>query len=119
MIPRDHSSPRLRIDDAQPAGDGSVRVRLAGELDRDETGRLEARVAEVVRQHAPAPIHLDATRVTFVDSAGLSSLLACRDITERAGSQLSIPLASPAVFQVLEITELLTVFGLARRDGGS
>ncbi|MEU4690118.1 STAS domain-containing protein [Actinoplanes sp. NPDC023714] len=110
MPQSDHSLPRLAIDDAEPAEDGSVPVILAGEFDRDETGRFETHIAGLVRQHAPAPIRIDATAVSFLDSAGINALLVCRDLAERAGSALSIPVASPVVFQVLQITELLSLF---------
>ncbi|BBH70782.1 hypothetical protein ACTI_74670 [Actinoplanes sp. OR16] len=108
----DLSSSRLHIGGAGPAADGSIHVTLAGELDREECELLEAHIADLVKQHAPAPILLDATRLTFLDSAGIRALVSCLDLSEQAGSPLSMPEVSPIVFQVLRVTELLSVFGV-------
>ena len=68
-----------------------------------------AAITDVLSQYAPAPVRIDAGRLTFLDSSGIRGLLACRRIAEQAGSPLSIPRASPNVFQVLQIAGLLTV----------
>ena len=109
------SAPRLHIDGIRPAEDGSVRVCLAGELDDEETERLQAAITDVLSQYAPAPVRIDAGRLTFLDSSGIRGLLACRRIAEQAGSPLSIPRASPNVFQVLQIAGLLTVFDVVEQ----
>ncbi|MEV4281277.1 STAS domain-containing protein [Actinoplanes xinjiangensis] len=110
------SAPRLHIGDIRSAADGSIEVELAGELDTRETERLRAGITGVVREHGPAPIRIDASRLTFLDSAGIRGLLACRRIIGEAGSRLSISVAHPNVFQVLQITGLLSVFDVVEQS---
>ncbi|MFC7531515.1 STAS domain-containing protein [Actinoplanes sp. GCM10030250] len=110
----DCSTPHLHID-AEPEPDGSIRVALTGELDGEEVDFLRSTMADVVRHNAPAPIHVDAGRLTFVDSAGIRALLTCRRTIDQAGSRMSIPRVSPNVFQVLEITGLLDVLGVVEQ----
>jgi stage II sporulation protein AA (anti-sigma F factor antagonist) len=109
------SAPRLHIDDVRFAADGSILISLAGELDGEETERLRAGVTDLVRQHAPAPIRIDATRLTFLDSSGIRALITCHRVAEQSGSRLSIPWAHPHVFQVLQITGLLSVFDVVEQ----
>lgn len=112
----DHlSEPRLHLDGITPAADGAIQVSLAGELDSEEADRLRAGVADLLQRHAPAPIRLDASRLTFLDSAGIRALLTCRRMTEQAGSRMSIPRVHRNVFQVLQVTGLLTAFGVVEQ----
>jgi anti-anti-sigma factor len=115
--PHSPAEPRLHIDVIGYAPDGPTQVRLTGELDGEETERLRAGFADLVQRHAPAPIHIDATGLTFLDSAGIRALLTCRRMAERAGSRMSMPRVHPSVLQVLQITGLLTVFDIDGQTG--
>jgi stage II sporulation protein AA (anti-sigma F factor antagonist) len=97
---------------ADAARSGRVRVRLIGELDFDETERVQSAVAAAIERWAPAHVALDATGLTFLDSAGIRALLECRELAERAGAGLSVEGVSPIVHQVLSITELLEHLGV-------
>ncbi|AEV83145.2 Anti-sigma F factor antagonist [Actinoplanes sp. SE50/110] len=112
------SAPRLHIDGITPAADGSVHLCLIGELDQEETDRLHAGITDLAHRYASAPIHIDATRLTFLDSAGIRALLICRKRLEQAGSRMSMPRVHPHVFQVLQITGLLDVFGVTEQTAG-
>jgi stage II sporulation protein AA (anti-sigma F factor antagonist) len=91
-----------------------VRVSLIGELDFDETDRLLAAVAGAIDRFVPAHVVLDATELTFLDSAGIRALLQCRDAAEQVGAGLSVEGVSPMVYQVLRITELVEFLGVTR-----
>lgn len=122
MMARNPSETLLHIDVTGCAADGAIQMRLAGELDSQEAERLHAGFADLVQRYAPTPIHVDATDLTFLDSAGTRALLICHRMAERAGSHMSIPQVHPSVFQVLRITGLLTVFdvsGQASSPAGS
>ncbi|WP_433299222.1 STAS domain-containing protein [Actinoplanes sp. CA-030573] len=111
-VPFGQSASQLRIDGVEQAADGSIRVSLVSELDRDESEYLLSGVADVVQRYAPATISIDATRLTFLDSAGIRALLTCRKLAERAGCRLSMPRVHLHVFQVLEISGLLGNLGV-------
>jgi stage II sporulation protein AA (anti-sigma F factor antagonist) len=102
-----HSTNRLALVVAEPGADGRVRVGLTGELDYDETDRLRDAVAAAIDRWAPPHVTLDATGMTFLDSAGIRALLECRDLAEKVGAGLSVEGVSPIVHQVLRVTELL------------
>jgi stage II sporulation protein AA (anti-sigma F factor antagonist) len=109
------SAPRLHIGGTKPGPHGSIRVVLAGELDQEEADRLHAGIEEVVQRHAPASIDIDATQLTFLDSAGIRALLTCHRSAGQNGSRMSISQVHPHVFQVLEITGLLELFAVVEK----
>jgi anti-anti-sigma factor len=102
-----HSAKRLNLVVGGSGSGGRVRVSLIGELDYDETDRLRDTVAGAIDRWAPAHVSLDATGLTFLDSAGIRALLECRDLAGKAGAGLSVENVSPIVHQVLRVTELL------------
>ncbi|MEV4343632.1 STAS domain-containing protein [Actinoplanes sp. NPDC049596] len=107
---------RLHIEDPKPAPDGSIHVGLSGELDGEESEFLRATMAEVVTRFAPAPVLIDASRLDFLDSAGIRSLLSCRRMIEEAGSRMSMPWVSADVRQVLEITGLFQILRVEQAE---
>ncbi|GIE29272.1 hypothetical protein Ait01nite_023170 [Actinoplanes italicus] len=118
MIP-DHlftSASRLRID-VDETGD-AIRLTLVGELDSDEAPKLSDAVTQAVRSHPGRPIGLDAGDLEFLDSGGLRALIESRQEAEAAGSRLTVVAVSTVVFQVLEITGLLSIFEVPRPGAG-
>ncbi|BEL04688.1 hypothetical protein Q0Z83_028790 [Actinoplanes sichuanensis] len=102
-----HSTIRLTVSVGPLEDDGRLRVSLIGELDHDEADRLRVAVSDAVDRFAPRHVTLDATELTFLDSAGIRALLECRDLVEKAGAGMSVSQVSPIVHQVLKVTELL------------
>lgn len=83
--------------------DGMVTIELEGELDLH--GSLD--VAAAVRDalvHRPATIDVDAARLSFIDSAGLKTLLIALGEADAAGIRLRIVKQSPAVERILTMT---------------
>jgi stage II sporulation protein AA (anti-sigma F factor antagonist) len=107
-----HSTTRLSVVVGAVRPGGRVLVGLTGELDCDETERLRDAVAGALARWAPAHVALDATGLTFLDSAGIRALLECRDLAEKAGAGLSVEGVSTIVYQVLRVTELLEHLGV-------
>lgn len=106
------SSSRLQID-VDETGD-PIRFTLAGELDSDEAPKLREAVADAVRRHPAQPIGLDAGRLEFLDSGGIRALIESRQESEAAGSRLTVVAVSTIVYQVLEISGLLSIFEVPR-----
>lgn len=68
--------PLLVITAAHPQG--VVRMTLCGEMDIATQDDVGAAVTEVIESADVTAFHIDLNRVTFIDSAGLRSLLQAR-----------------------------------------
>jgi anti-anti-sigma factor len=80
----------------------SAVIELAGELDLHESGRLSAAVAEILTEGVEL-LELDATALTFIDSAGLRAILLARSGAADQGVTFLISGVSPQIRRVMEI----------------
>ncbi|MFF7176895.1 STAS domain-containing protein [Streptomyces sp. NPDC008121] len=77
--------------DAATAGDGTLHLTLAGDLDWDTAeDLLRAARAHLAPEHRPADVHLDCSGLTLCDSTGLSTLLTLHRETATAGVRLHL-----------------------------
>ena len=92
----------IRIDTTP--SDGCLVMTVAGEVDLDNSHRLRDAFADA---DPDLPLILDLSRVSFMDSIGLSTLAqANRDISARGGAFVLVPSGA--------LTQLITVSGLDR-----
>jgi anti-anti-sigma factor len=84
---------------------GHVVVALVGELDLHGSDRLAVEVQQALREPVEV-IELDATRLTFADSAGLRAVLLARTEAESSGAAFRISGVTPSVGRVIEIAGL-------------
>jgi anti-anti-sigma factor len=82
-------------------GESGPVVLLVGELDMDGANRAEAALFYALHEHGP--VVADLSRLTFIDSCGLRSLVLARRRLRQAGSDLVIRDPSGPVTRVLEI----------------
>jgi anti-anti-sigma factor len=82
-----------------------VVVELVGELDLHGSDRLAVEVQQALSQPVEL-LELDATRLTFADSAGLRAVLLARTEAESRGAAFRIAAVSPPVGRVIEIAGL-------------
>jgi anti-anti-sigma factor len=82
-----------------------VVVELVGELDLHGSDRLAVEVQQALREPLEV-LELDATRLTFADSAGLRAVLLARTEAESSGAAFRISAVSPPVGRVIEIAGL-------------
>lgn len=104
------SDGRLTIESASV--DTAVTLTVVGEVDPHTTDQLDEAVDAALadRPH----LVLDFAGVTFIDSAGLRSLIRALRRSEEAGGSLVLRAPRPSTIRVLEITGLtdeLTVEG--------
>ena len=76
---------------------GAVLIAVRGEIDAPVMHRLAAAINAAIAEYRPAQIRLDFGLVTYLDSTGLGTLLACRQRAHDEGVQLSVTDASPAI----------------------
>lgn len=101
---------------------GNVEVlRLHGLLAGIDAEAMEAHVAKRIDE-GPPEIVLDTSGLLFVDSRGLEALVHLAEHQIRNGRTLKLAGNSPRLQEVLELTELATLFepyARAEADAGS
>jgi anti-anti-sigma factor len=86
----------------QHDADGPVRLSLIGELDLAATQRLQLRLRELKTERAA--VRLDLSRLEFVDSTGLRTLIKGAEDAQRDGWQLEVERnVTPQVRRVIEL----------------
>ena len=88
-----------------PTNDRSlVEVTLAGELDMTAAFKLEPEVERLLAGRDVRRFVVDLAAVTFVDSAGLGTLLAMRHRSQDLGIEFALVNASAPVRRMLELS---------------
>lgn len=87
-------------------------VTLSGELDAHTAARLRTLLAEQLLA-GPGNLVLDMSGLSFIDSAGLASLIAADKGTRRAGMRLVLAAPQPPVRKVLALTGIDAVLSTA------
>jgi anti-sigma B factor antagonist len=77
-------------------------IEVEGELDLHESARLSAAVAELLTEPVEL-VELDATALTFIDSAGIRAILLARSGAAERGVRFVISGVSPQIRRVMEI----------------
>lgn len=110
---------RVIVESApEPTGSWPV-LRVAGEVDIQTSPILQEHLERVLSQGRRS-IVVDLRDVTFLDSTGLSVLVAGLKRCQEAGGDMRIERPQPNVLRVLEITGLANAFRLqVPEDGGT
>jgi anti-anti-sigma factor len=88
---------------------GTVVVRLAGELDLYNSGEVGATLTQVAGE-APERVVIDLGEVSFVDSTALGTLVEARKHVQNGRLLLASP--GPEVRRALEVSGLLELFAV-------
>lgn len=89
--------------------DGGVVVGVAGELDCATAAVLDERLQDLLADQGNLRIVIDLADMTFVDSSGLSVLVATYQGLRARGGELSLRRPRPSTRKVFEITGLSRV----------
>jgi anti-anti-sigma factor len=84
---------------------GVVVLQLGGGIVAGRCDALERALADAVAAGAQCVV-LDLGGVTFLDSAGIGSVVACLSRLKKAGGELRIAAASGRVLEVLQMTQV-------------
>ncbi|SCG55353.1 STAS domain-containing protein [Micromonospora inositola] len=95
-------------------GTASV-ITLAGELDFAADGDVRQLLDAELQQPSLTDLRIDMTRVTFIDSTMLGTLVHAYNAIDDTDRQLTIS-PSPVVRRILEITGLSHLFNVADVD---
>jgi anti-sigma B factor antagonist len=100
------------------SGPDGVCVAVAGEVDIDTAPRLRLALAAALQEASQVVVDLGA--VTFLDSAGLSTLIATHQRAEATGVSLRLRRVPPMVLRLLALTGMdsLLVITPTPAEGG-
>ena len=91
----------MEVDDRL---DGRLRIALRGELDLEDSGRVDEALTEL--QSSAHDVALDLRELTFIDSSGARSLWSAHVRARDAGGTLTVLVAPGAVRRALAVTGL-------------
>ena len=92
-------------------------MTLAGEFDDFNAAGLDAGLGALLVPTVRT-VDIDTTRVTYLSSTALRSLIAFHDAATRLGTTVRITRASYVVRRLIEVVGLSTLFGLGRSADG-
>lgn len=93
---------------------GVGRLSVAGEIDMDTVGELDATMSEVMTRSDVTKLVVDFAEVTFCDSSGIAALDRAYAAAAERGIGFQLVNLQPIVRRALEITGVLE--GLTRSD---
>ena len=100
-----------RIDVQLSTSSERCTVTVVGEVDSSTAPGLRECLLEVLDRPATSPVEVDLSRVTFLDSAGLSALATAHRAATTSGRGLLVRCGTArAVVRPLQITGLWDVF---------
>lgn len=100
----------LSIDTSAPVG-GVVEIQPRGEVDVETAHEVREAVAAVLAAGRPRRIELDMHLVSFLDSVGISAMVAAFQLASVGGVELVVTRPSRFVHRQLWVTGLLGLFG--------
>lgn len=100
----------LSIETSVMVGD-VVEIVPVGEIDVDTAHEVREAVAAVLSAGRPARIELDMHLVSFLDSVGISAMVAAFQLASVGGVQLVVTRPSRFVHRQLWVTGLVGLFG--------
>ncbi|MER5335483.1 STAS domain-containing protein [Micromonospora sp. NPDC002717] len=90
---------------------GVIEIAPRGEIDVDTAYEVREAIAEVLAKGHPSRIELNMRLVTFIDSVGISAMVAGFQTAEVSGVKLVVTEPSRFVHRQLWVTGLLGLFG--------
>jgi anti-sigma B factor antagonist len=106
---------RVTVDSESRSHDSPVVVRVWGEVDIQTSPILDSHLQQVLGDGV-ASIVVDLAEVTFLDSTGLSVLVAGLKRCQEAGGTLQVVSPRPHVRRIFEVTGLTDAFQVEALD---
>ena len=90
--------------------DGNLVVTLAGEIDLDRAPEVRRLLLDSVKRRLD--VLVDLSKVTYIDSSGIASLVEALQWAKRRGTDLCLIAVSPEALRVFELARLDKVFAI-------
>ena len=104
------------LDIAVDHSDERAIVRLHGRLGIDSSPTLRDRLLAILQRQLPKTIIVDLTEVSFIDAAGIATLLEALKIARNRHMTLCLKGLQGRMARFFEITGLQAVFDTACKD---
>lgn len=101
-----------------PGVNTELRIQLEGEVDVQTSTEIRDRLVAAAAEAGDGTLVVDLGLVTFLDSSGLSALIAGLKALRARGGRMHIVNPSPVVARTLEITGMTGQFGLDGAGAG-
>ena len=98
------------MTDAIREEQGRLVVALGGEIDLDRAPEVRSLLLDCVARGRD--VLVDLSRVTYIDSSGIASLVEALQNAGKGGTTLGLVAVSPAALRVFELARLDTVFAI-------
>lgn len=92
-------------------GDGRIAIKLSGEIDFGNVGRLRSALVDANLEDEPEVV-IDMNEVLFIDSTTLGVIVQGKKRLEEHGRRLLVSGVSPRVMRIFELAGLTDYFGL-------
>src|SRR6476660_4041086 len=89
--------------EGHPSSDGALILSISGALDTTSTGQAWRRALQLITEHQPKRLIVDASRLTYCDGAGAALLLELRRRQESRRQTYEIQSLDPAYQSLLDL----------------
>jgi len=86
-------------------------LAIEGQVDMHTSPELRGKLRETLEKKS-TPIVVDLTKVTFIDSSGLATLIEALQAVGRYGGRLRLCGLSPAVRNLFKLSNLISIFDI-------
>jgi anti-sigma B factor antagonist len=97
--------------------DGTVRLAVVGEIDMATVDPLTDAIISIVRGQSPRRLLVDFAQVGFLDSCGVSALVAAWHLAGTSQVDFAVINCRPNVLRVLELTGMAKALKATPPDG--
>lgn len=108
-----------RLDITVEHGEERAFVRLHGRLGLDSSPDLRDRLLAMLQGQPPKTIIVDLTEVSYIDAAGIATLLEALKVARNRQATLCLKGLQGRVVRLFEVTGLLAVFETTGCKGAS
>jgi anti-anti-sigma factor len=105
------------VDVSYHYGDDGATIVIAGELDMAGVPQVTAAVEQVLRRPVKR-VEVDASQLTFIDSAGVQSLLVACHTAQAANVGFHMRAMSPQVERVIDMAAVRNLLVAGPASGG-
>jgi anti-sigma B factor antagonist len=95
---------------SQPLGTGTL-LAVEGQVDMHTSPDLRTKLRETLERKSN-PLVVDLTKVVFIDSSGLATLIEALQAVGRYGGRLRLCGLSPAVKNLFKLSNLISIFDI-------
>jgi anti-sigma B factor antagonist len=88
-----------------------VLLAVEGQVDMHTSPELRGKLREAIERKA-TPMVVDLTKVGFIDSSGLATLIEALQATRKYGGKLRLFGLAPAVRNLFKLSNLISIFDI-------